>query len=328
MNKKLLALAIGAAVAMPVAALADGPTLYGKINLSLENWDDSADDVWSIENNASRIGVKGSAETGVSGLKGVYLAEFGVDADDGDTGNGPFSGRNIYAGLAGDFGTVLVGNVDTPTKTVQGKVDQFNDSTADMGNFVSGDLRAPNAVAYVSPKIADALTVTVALWQGETATGADGQPLTGIGDAVSASVVYEKDSLYLGLGLDQETPVTGGVDVAGDNYNDIIRAVAGYTTDSFEVGFLYQTAEGADTGSSSEDTSMLLSGAYKTGDWKFKGQYLQTEGDLSDNTETFYGVGADYALGKATTVYGFLAKAEDDVAMDDQVISLGLEQRF
>lgn len=73
MNKKLLALAIGAAIAMPVAALAEGPTLYGKIDLSLENQDNGAADMWVVENNASRIGVKGSADTGVSGLAG-YLS--------------------------------------------------------------------------------------------------------------------------------------------------------------------------------------------------------------------------------------------------------------
>ena len=106
MNKKLLALAIGAAIAMPVAALAEGPTLYGKIDLSLENQDTGAADMWVVQNNASRLGVKGSADTGVSGLQGIYLAEFGVDADDGAS---PFTGRNIYAGLKGDFGTVLIG---------------------------------------------------------------------------------------------------------------------------------------------------------------------------------------------------------------------------
>mgnify|MGYP000465799967 CR=1 FL=1 len=37
MKKNLLAIAVGAAVAMPSLALADGPTVYGKVNVSLEN---------------------------------------------------------------------------------------------------------------------------------------------------------------------------------------------------------------------------------------------------------------------------------------------------
>lgn len=333
MNKKLLALAIGAAVAMPVAALADGPTLYGKINLALENNDDGTDDVWSVVNNASRVGIKGSAETGVEGLKGLYQVEVGVSADDGDFSDvHPFTGRQIFAGLNGDFGTVLVGNIDTPTRSAQGKVDQFNDTSYDMGGYVAGELRAPNVVAYASPKIADSVTVTVALWQAEgNFNDTNGDPLVGIGDAVSASVVYEKDSLYLALGMDKDVPTTGaGVDLdapALSFYNDIMRAVAGYSTDTFEVGFLYQTAE--DTNSDAQDTSMVLSGAYKTGDWKFKGQYGTTDGDQSNNTVTALAIGADYALGKATTVGAFYGSAEDDNStFEDTTLSFNLEQRF
>lgn len=327
MNKKLLALAITAVAALPVSALAAGPTLYGQLDLSLENYDDSIDDVWTVETNASRVGIKGSAETAISGLEGIYKAEFGVDADDGGD---PLTGRDIYVGVQGGFGTVLLGNMDTPTKKVQGKVDQFNDSTADMEFHVAGELRAPNIVAYASPKIADSLTVTVALWQGEGAAGPDGQPLTGVGDAISASVVYEQEGIYAGLGIDQETPVTGGVAVAGDNYNDIIRLVGGYAADAFEIGVMLQKAEGADTGSQNEDTTILVGGNLTAGDWKVKAEYAQTEGDngAGDNTVTMFGVGADYALGKSTTAYGFVAKADDDVALDDQVISFGLRQKF
>lgn len=329
MNKKLLALAIGAAIAMPVAALAEGPTLYGKIDLSLENQDNGAADMWVVENNASRIGVKGSADTGVSGLQGIYLAEFGVDADDGAS---PFTGRNIYAGLKGDFGTVLLGNMDTPLKSAQGAVDQFNDTTADMALYVGGEWRAPNIVAYSTPKIADVVTINVALWQSEGATLADNTAGDGIGDAVSASVVYENEGLYLALAMDQETENTGdGVDLAAspDNYNDILRAVAAYSTDSFEVGFLFQSAEGADTpATNAEDTSMVLSGAYKTGDWKFKAQYGQTEGDGSSNTVTALAIGADYAVGKATTLKAMYLAAEDDASYEFTVLGFGLAQRF
>ncbi len=329
MNKKLLALAIGAAIAMPVAALAEGPTLYGKIDLSLENQDNGAADMWVVENNKSRIGVKGSADTGVSGLQGIYLAEFGVDADDGAS---PFTGRNIYAGLKGDFGTVLLGNIDTPLRSAQGAVDQFNDTTADIDLYVGGELRAPNIVAYSTPKIADVVTINVALWQSEGATLADGAPGDGIGDAVSASVVYENEGLYLALAMDQETPNTGdGVDLSlsPDNYNDILRAVAAYSTDSFEVGFLFQSAEGADTpATNAEDTSMVLSGAYKTGDWQFKAQYGQTEGDGSSNTVTALAIGADYAVGKATTLNAMYLTAEDDASNELTVLGFGLAQRF
>jgi predicted porin len=345
MNKKLLALAIGASVAMPAIALADGPTLYGKLNVSLESVEDEMGidgeipggtvatpaEAWVLRNNASRVGIKGSADTNVEGLKGIYKAEFGVDPDNGA---GPFTQRDIWVGLQGDFGTVLAGNMDTPTKAVQGKVDQFNDTAVDMGNHVAGELRAPNVVAYASPKIAESIVVTVALWQAERAALADGQPGEGPADAVSASVVYDNEGLYLGLGLDSETPT--GTGAFGAIHADIVRLVAGYNTDEFEVGALYQTAEDADDVapiSTTEATSTILSGAYKTGDWKFKAQYGMTELDLGAGAApefTMMGLGADYALGKSTTASAFYAVEEVDAgaAPERTILSFGLEQKF
>lgn len=328
MNKKLLALAIGAAVAMPVSAVA-APTLYGQLNLSLENRDNGTTDVWAVESRASRIGVKGSADTSVDGLKGLYLAEYGVNAD--DNVGAVFTQRNIYAGLEGGFGKLLAGHIDTPLKSAQGMVDQFNDTWADMDQYIAGDLRASNVIYYSSPKLADAVTINVALIHGEGAAGPDGQPLDGIADAVSASVVYANAGLHLALALDQETPTTAtGMDLDGtDGYNDLVRFVAGYSADSFEVGFLYQTGEGADTpATGAEDTSMLLSGAFKTGSWKFKAQFGQTEGEMSNDTDEVLAIGADYALGKATTVYGLVATAENDGGRDDTMFGLGLLQKF
>lgn len=345
MNKKLLALAIGAAVAMPVSAVA-APTLYGQVNVSLESVEDeigndtdlgapiapaTTAEGWVVRNNASRLGVKGEAATGIDGLKGVYLAEYGIKADDGV---GPFTQRNIYAGLDGNFGKVLVGRMDTPTKTMQGKVDQFNDTTVDMATHVAGDLRASNNITYVSPKIGEVVTVSVALLQGEGFPGADGSAADGIGDAISASVVYDNEGLYLGLGMDKETSVAGAGGLLPVSHNDIVRLVAGYSADSFEAGLLYQTAESA-TGTSDEATSMILSGAFKTGDWKFKAQYGMTEFDdgtaAADPEFTMLGLGADYALGKATTASAFYAAEEVDAGAgtaERTVLSFGLWQKF
>jgi len=318
MNKKLLVVAIGAIAALPFSAQAAGPTLYGKLNLSLENKDNGTVDTWTVESNASRLGVKGDAETGVDGVTGIYVAEFEVKADDG---TGPFKARNIYTGIKGGFGTVLMGNVDTPTKTVQGKVDQFNDTRADMKALVAGDLRAPNVLAYATPKLGDAVTVTAALWQSEAAGD-------GIGEATSVSAVYDNDGLYLGVGMDMEVPATGGVALTANAASDITRVVAGYSSDSFDIGFLYQMAEEAVA--ANEDTSMLIGGAFKSGDLKIKAQYVTTDGDTAGvtNTETLMAFGADYSVGKATTVYGWFAMNEDDGTLEDQYLSLGIEQKF
>lgn len=354
MNKKLLALAIGAAVATPVAALADGPTIYGKLNLSLENQVTNSgvplakdNTNWVVANNKSRIGLKGMAETGKENLQGVYNAEFGVAAD----GNGgPLSSRNIYAGLKGDFGTVLVGNIDTPTKTIQGKVDQFNDTTIDMEKYLPGETRAPNVVAYSSPKLGESFGVHIASWQGEGAVLGTTQ-YDGVLESISAALTYESGSFYAALGMDKDVPSASGLGATPAALNftgvpsDIMRLVGTYSTDAMVLGLLYQTAE--QSNGTGENTAMVVSGAFTSGDLTWKLQYGSSESEataVASREGTIIALGADYALGKSTKVGGFVAKADgvfgatgvggnglglatlnDAEAM---VVSFGVEQKF
>jgi predicted porin len=107
------------------------------------------------EGRANRLGVKGSEDLG-NGLKAVYQVEFGLNltaADDNITsGNNGIDYRNSFAGLAGDWGTVLVGRHDTPLKISTGKLDLFADTMADYnGTVCFEDVRADNVVAYISP---------------------------------------------------------------------------------------------------------------------------------------------------------------------------------
>lgn len=348
MNKKLLALAIGAVVALPATALATGPTLYGQLDVSVESVDDetgldaevggtagTSTDAVVMRDNFSRIGVRGDAETNVGGLTAIYQAEFGVDVDNG-FGGFPFTQRDIFVGLKGGFGTVVLGDLFSPFQNAQGTVDKFDDSTLDMGNHVSNESRIENAIQYTSPLLAELVTVTVAV----TTQDIEGDINSdGKGDAgVSASAVYDKDGLYLAVASDDnvENEVVSGVTdlVSGDEV-DAIRFVANYTTDSFEIGALLQKAEqNSDTPAGGgavdgEDTSMIISGAYKTGDWKFKAQYGTTEGDVTDETVTSMAFGADYTLGKSTTVYALVGMEDADQAdVGRDVFGVGIRQKF
>jgi len=153
MKRNLLALAVGAAIAMPGVALADAATIYGRMDLSLDRVsidNDQSGDVhdsgsnWSVASNASRFGVKGDADLG-DGFTALYKIEWQVSADTGNHSSnktafdelneeieysddsGDLKARNRYVGLSGGFGTVLLGLMDTPLKKAQGKVDLFND---------------------------------------------------------------------------------------------------------------------------------------------------------------------------------------------------------
>lgn len=352
MNKKLLALAIGATAALPLIAQAAGPTLYGKMNVTLDSVETDtgvaagSTDIWYMNSNASRLGIKGDAETGITGLTGIYQAEYEIDVDDGAT---PFVQRGIFAGLKGSFGMLKLGKFDTPLKEAQGKVDQFNDLAGDIKHIMPGEVRANNIIQYSLPKLADLITINLAVMPGENVDidNADGDADVttgmedGLTDAMSASVVLEQDAFYVALAMDQNISGSGNVDgfsdidsVSGGTQSvaDTMRLVGAYKADNFELGAIYQTSEDVSLGSKDEDTAMFLSGAFMTGDWKFKAQYGIGEGDVSKKEKTLMAIGADYKLGKSTTVFAHYATVETDnlTAVDTSLttISLGLEQKF
>ena len=337
MNKKLLAVAVGAAISLPSVAMADGPKVYGKANITLENQSydpepglPNNDSTWQLDTNASRLGVKGDFDLDVGGLKAIYKAEFQIHIDDGSASNGsPFSQRNIYGGLEGGFGTVMAGNFDTPLKTSQGKVDQFNDLDGDIASFMTGDERADNIIQYSSPTLADAVTINVATILNEDSDDfdGDGENENGLADTISMSVVFAKDSLYLALAQDLDNAYEG-LDADPENGPiDITRLTAGFKADAFEVGAIYQMAE--DTEGDGEETSMLISGAFKLDRVKLKAQYGMTEGDVSKEELTTTSVGADYKLAKASKVFAYYTVDEADLAdSETSTFAIGLEHKF
>jgi predicted porin len=82
-NAAKLGLAV-AALALPATAAADIDVdidVYGRLNLTLQNSDEAVDEKVELQNNASRVGVKGEHEL-KQGLKIIYQLEWGVDLDD------------------------------------------------------------------------------------------------------------------------------------------------------------------------------------------------------------------------------------------------------
>jgi predicted porin len=135
---------------------------------------------FDVASRATRLGFKGSEDL-ANGLKAIWKIELQVDiADRGGTcaattafdygyslgsptlNQGNVSGncdskdfisaRNAYIGLAGGWGTFLVGRHDTPYKMSTGKLDLFADTLADYNSNIGFvDLRTNSAIAYVSP---------------------------------------------------------------------------------------------------------------------------------------------------------------------------------
>ena len=224
--KKLLLAATVATLAMNAAQAA--PTLYGKLNVTLDNIDNNGfkdESVTKVNSNASRIGVKGEEKL-TDNLSAVYLAEwqFNTDGDGTDTGSGTdLTQRNRFVGLKdAQLGTVKIGVHDTPLKQLSSVVDTFNNyvaNKADIGGILGGETRVSNAVVYESPAVKvpvldGAIKVSGLLATGE-ATGIDtsksGVVKTagrGLGDAWSASASFESPLLVAGIAYDKAIPST------------------------------------------------------------------------------------------------------------------------
>jgi len=168
MNKKLLAIAVAAALA-PVAAMADSGnvTIYGIMDVSYDSVNTGYDAakngtaadgarVNRVQDNSSRLGFKGTESLG-NGLSAVWQIESAITADgaapaagfQGTTG-GTLNGRDTFVGLTGGFGTAILGRHDTPYKMSTRGMDLFGDGIADnrsiMGGGGAATLTVPNSV--------------------------------------------------------------------------------------------------------------------------------------------------------------------------------------
>lgn len=132
MNKKVIALAVAGALALPLAAKAQtaNVTMYGTFRLALDSTDikdvgrSNHIDSWS-----SRWGIRGIESIG-GGLNGIFQLELGVNLDNPGGAVVDFVGssvryqvvtiREAWVGLNGGFGTIKMGSGLTPYDDVLG----------------------------------------------------------------------------------------------------------------------------------------------------------------------------------------------------------------
>jgi len=335
----ILSLAVAAVVGAGASqAHANPPTVYGKINVSLDSFDyegaarafssqsPAEVDQWELNSNASRLGIRGELPLQDTGLTVVYLAEYETDADDG--GSSPFSQRNIYAGVQGQFGRLIGGKFDTPLKVIEGKVDQFNDLRADIDVLVGGQNRVNNIVQYSTPKFAELLTANIAFVAAEGAdVDLDGEPDEGLTETLSASLVADNGTFYGAIAYDSNQLARRSLD--GIVRADVIRAVGTAKLGVFELGALVQRASDVAAGSNAEDSSYLVSGAWNLGKTKLKAQYGIAEGKVSDEKGTLAALGVDYSLGSKTKVYSYISALDvDNTDLSDKTFSVGFDHSF
>jgi predicted porin len=330
MKKNMIALAVATAFAAP-AVMADA-TLYGKANLGLTKQSGDAitgKEEMKIGSYGSRLGIKGDNDLG-DGLKAVYQMEFEIDM--ATTSAGGIKNRNQFVGLAGGFGTVMLGNIDSPLKSLEGKTSMFEDTSGDMeakkvgekggeAGFL-GEQRYAQSLMYVSPKF-EGVQVAV---QSANNTGANKDTTT------SASIVYTGvKGLMVGLAMDNNATFSsksnfGAVaadTVDGKDAKTTVLA-ATYKMDDMKFGFAYETAEKAN---GDKRVVPLVSASYKMDKTYFKLQYQKVSKDEAGTVnegDSRLTLGADYKFNKSTTAAFVYTNDSNDADSNADVSTIGI----
>lgn len=348
------------------------PTFYGEIDASVDYLpEDNASpvsdkDVIELSSNSSFVGLKGDEKL-TDRLSAIYAIEWAFNSDgEGDD----WSKRNRFVGLKdAKLGTLKIGAHDTPLKQLSSPVDTFNNyvgNRADLSGIFTGESRVANAVVYEAPAIAlpqGAIKVNALLATGENSgiksdKGVVKTANRGLGDAWSASVVYDSPVVVAGVAYDKAIPtnflgrgfdnasapeVTGGTLFAAAN---TIRAIGRVNLDDgLALKALYQTSEvenvaGNVAGAANiEDAQGWLIGAeYNLPNakaWTVKGQYSQNTTEFNNGTADYEAqqifVGADYAFSKQVKAYGYagyLTLERGSLETKQPVVGTGLEYKF
>src|SRR6266481_2796144 len=169
MQKKIIAVAVAAALATPglsfaVGAFDENIVIYGAARVSYDLLDNgngtggrngtgtatNGTTVNKVSSNTSKIGFKGKEDLG-DGLYSIWQIETQVNFDDSSTNpqGGGLGSRNTYGGLTSDhFGTIRLGRYDTPYKVSTGKFDLFGDTLFDTRALTGGAPGISSAVAF------------------------------------------------------------------------------------------------------------------------------------------------------------------------------------
>jgi predicted porin len=330
MQKKLLALAVAGAFAVPMAAAAD-VTVYGQMHFSLDYFDNDSGNLFQDESDfvtgmsrQSRIGFKGGEDLG-GGNKAVWQIETVYNTAANNAG-GSLSMRNTFVGLAGDWGTALVGRHDTPYKLSTGKIDLFTDRAADynvlMGNAAGSnrfDQRAPQTIAYITPNFSGftgAIAYVSHYFNGNPTSNNQGtiSPTNTNDEAISLMGTYDNGPLFLAAAYEQH---------AGRNFTGVANTVGGanawkiggaYKFGNSTVGAIWETMEGEQANSVLSRDAWYLNFSHAFGANVVKVAYGQADDSDAPGSDgaDHWAIGLDHNLSKRTALYGLYAQTDND----------------
>jgi predicted porin len=310
-------IAIFAAVAATCfgAAAQSTVNVYGRVNTTLENQNAGGTKTTALQNNASRIGFKGSEDMG-GGLKTNFVLEAGFSGVDGKAQTNLF-GRQASLEIAGGFGAVRLGNW-TPGSyfATADYVSNHNHDTGSSSDALYGFdtfVRA-SKVGYFTPNMSG--------FSGEASTTVN--TAAGAVKTYDLSGNYDAGAAHLGLGYSKQAKLSQ----LG------LRGL--YEMGPLTVGGYVQrvTSDGSVNGSNR--TALRLSGMYTMGASEFHLNFGNTTkgAEFADKANQAT-IGYNYNLSKRTKAYGFYTTGKKDgqgvtgvAGQDFSSLAVGVRHNF
>ena len=276
---------------------------YGKINVSLEDVDSKDANETDFQNNASRIGVKGSYDLS-SSLKLSFQIEEEIDPTDlRADGDKVFKERNTFIAISGDFGKLFTGTHDTAFKQSQLKVDLFNDTRADIKYILRGENRMNSFVGYVSPDLIDGLNISINSISQST------------GNGESSAFNYSKNDIKASFAIEQNIK---GYD--GKRFSVMLPL------GEIDLGLIYQSSRKLSSGKSF--SGHVVSMKRKISD---KGSfYIQNaKSDMRVVSGKQNSIGYSHKINSSTKIFAHYSSLRKQDSNDNiTFISTGLEYKF
>lgn len=329
MQKKLIALAVAAAISTPAFAENANFTFYGTADVSYDvvntgNGTTTANGATAVSgtskrvvsSNVSKFGFKGSEDLG-GGLAVVWQIEQQINID--DAAKNTFASRNTFAGVKSEtLGTVLLGIHDTPYKISTRKLDVFGDNIADNRALLGikpaatgqgFELRPSNVLAYISPAMGG-VTAAIATVNLSEANDVSTQKTN---TALSLAVMYDAAPFYGSVAYEKHALET----VAAGANEKATRLGFGFTQDMFSIGLVYEKiTDNFAAGNVNQygHNTVYLGGKFNIGLDAVKFAYGKAgtlgtgAAQVADSGATQISVGYDMSMSKRTKLYALYSK--------------------
>ena len=297
MKRSLLVAALST-LAAGSALAQSSVTVYGRLNTTIENQDDGSNDKWLMNNNASRLGFRGTEDLG-GGLKANFTLEHRFNSDTGRATNPAFWGGagETSVSLVSKAGMVKAGHYTSEayyaTADVAGLLNHDTGTSSDfLYKYLNND---DNKASYRTPEFAGVWAELAVL----------------LGEGVQPNRAYDFAANWasgpFGVGFGYEKSPTL-------DYQYGIRG--SYSASPFTIAGYFQrfSSEGADKAKN----IYRLSGQYDIGALE-----LHLSGGMADELDGTgiafdegkarqITTGLNYNLSKRTKLYGYYSRVDID----------------